>query len=482
MNARMTKRGAKAAMMLDRAVDWFLPAEIATAERDVRQRARMFLISHLIGPFIGNTVPLALFLLDPTPGWPVAILALSITGFWAFPFVLRAIGRYNLLAFISIENLIFCILWSCYYYGGVNSPTLSWVLTIPILAFFYLGSSSKLRLLAFAQFAANFGGFYLLQHYLPAPQDDAPLAALQAFGILSTVAASLYVTMMAVYYARILASGVEFENEMKEHLATATELRRATAEAERASVAKSEFVARMSHELRTPLNAVIGYSQMLLEDAQDDGGQDAEDLERIHSAGHHLLKLVDEVLDLSKIDAGKMELVAEAANVAPLFRSAVEDHRAAIEARGNTLVLELGPDLGTMVCDARKVQQALGQILDNAGKFTTNGRVTVTVDRRRQADGDRIVIATRDTGIGIPAEILPELFENFSGGRDDASDSKYGGAGLGLALSLKLCRLMGGDIAVESTVGVGSCFSVTLPVAPPAAAAADAEARLATAA
>jgi signal transduction histidine kinase len=345
-----------------------------------------------------------------------------------------------------------------------------------LLAFFYLGSSAKLRLFAFAQFTANFTGFYLLSRFWPAPPEDAPLPALQAFGIVSTVAASLYVTMMAVYYARILASGVEFETEMKEHLATATELRRATAEAERAGVAKSEFVARMSHELRTPLNAVIGYSQMLLEDDQDCGGQDAADLERIHSAGHHLLKLVDEVLDLSKIDAGKMELATETMKVADLFAGCIEDHRKEIEANGNALAVELAPDLGTMVCDGRKVRQALGQVLDNAGKFTNKGQVAVAVARRAARAGDRIEIAVRDTGVGIPAAALPELFENFSGGGDDASDSKYGGAGLGLALSQKLCRLMGGEITVESEEGVGSCFTILLPVVPPEALVAPLEA------
>src|SRR5471032_1589105 len=286
---RRSKPQSGAVAWIDGLIDWFIPPEIA-AERETRQRARMFLISHICGPFIGNTIPLALFYFDPTPGYPVAVLAASITLFWAFPFLLKAFGRYNLLALLSIENLIFCILWSCHFYCGVSSPTAPWILTIPLLAFFYLGSSPKLRMMAIALGSANLVGFFLLEVFGPKVFDDTPAFAVQGLGIVSTVAASLYVTMMALYYAKILASGVDLEAEMKGHLATAEELRRATAESERAGLAKAEFVARMSHELRTPLNAVIGYSEILLENAE--GESDVADLEKIHASGKHLLRLV----------------------------------------------------------------------------------------------------------------------------------------------------------------------------------------------
>ena len=197
-----------------------------------------------------------------------AVLAISITAFWIFPFLLKAGVPYNPLALVSIQNLIFCILWSCYFYGGVTSPTLPWVLVIPLLAFFYLGSSKSLRVIVMIMFAVNlamFSSFYLFGH---AVRDNLPLAAMQGLGLVSTVAASLYVTMMALYYAKIQASQAEIESEMRQHMATASALRLATEEAERAGAAKAEFLAKMSHELRTPLNAVIGYSQILLEDAE----------------------------------------------------------------------------------------------------------------------------------------------------------------------------------------------------------------------
>jgi hypothetical protein len=155
---------AKAIAALDRLVNYFIPANIA-ADRDARNRAHVFLVSHILGPFIGSVVPISIYLLDPAPGYDVAVLAASIVAFWAFPFALKAGVPYNPLALVSIENLIFCILWSCYFYGGVTSPTLAWVLVIPLLAFFYLGSSSTLRLIVMTMFAVNvaiFSFFYLL--------------------------------------------------------------------------------------------------------------------------------------------------------------------------------------------------------------------------------------------------------------------------------------------------------------------------------
>ena len=461
----MTTAPQNATNPLDRLIDWFIPKELA-AERETRQQARMFLISHLCGPLLGNVVPGALFFLDPTPGYPVAVLALSITAFWIFPFVLRAVGHYNLLAFVSVQNLIFCILWSCYHYGGVTSPTLPWVLSIPLLTFFYLGASPRLRMLALLQFTLNFAGFVAIYNLYPAPLDDTPREALQGLGIVSTLAASGYVSMMALYYARILASGAELEVEMRGHLATAAQLRRATAEAERAGAAKAEFVASMSHELRTPLNAVIGYSQMLLEDAADeDDAAAAADLEKIHSAGHHLLRLVNEVLDLSKIEAGRMELAPEELSVAEFVTSVVDHHRPAAEAKGIYLTIRVADDVGAAVWDGQRARQALDHLLSNAVKFTGKGGVSVAVRRAPAQPSDLISVQISDTGPGIAPDMLPQLFEKFTVAHD-SSASKYGDTGLGLALALALTRLMGGEIRAESIPGKGSSFTITLPAAP----------------
>jgi signal transduction histidine kinase len=448
---------------LDRLVNYFIPPEIA-ADRDARNRAHVFLVSHILGPFIGNVVPIALFVLDPTPGYEVAVLAISITSFWIFPFVLRAGAPYNPLALVSIQNLIFCILWSCYFYGGVTSPTLPWVLVIPLLAFFYLGSSQSLRMIVMILFAANlaiFSSFYLFGYPI---NTNLPVAAMQGLGLVSTVAASLYVAMMALYYAKIQASQTELESEMRQHMATASALRLATEEAERAGAAKAEFLAKMSHELRTPLNAVIGYSQILLEDAEDEGDSESiVDLNKIHSAGQHLLKLVNEILDLSKIEAGKMEVDLEETDLAELFGGIVHAARPAAKNNGNEIYCTIAPNLGTALCDASKFRNMTGQLLDNAIKFTHNGRVELVVERQLNGPSDDLVIYVVDTGIGIASDQITKLFEKFTVA-DDSSTSKYGGTGLGLALSQKLCKLMGGEIFVESEVGNGSCFTIRMPL------------------
>src|ERR1700676_185868 len=459
----MRNKLAKALAALERLVNYFIPPEIAV-DRDARNRAHVFLVSHILGPFIGNTVPIALYVVDPAPGYEVAVLGISITAFWIFPFVLRAGASYNPLALVSIQNLIFCILWSCYFYGGVTSPTLPWVLVIPLLAFFYLGSSKSLRLIVMVMFTANlaiFSSFYLFGYPI---KNDLPVAAMQGLGLVSTVAASLYVAMMALYYAKILASQTELESEMRQHMATASALRLATAEAERAGAAKAEFLAKMSHELRTPLNAVIGYSQILLEHAEDEGDSESiADLTKIHNAGQHLLKLVNEVLDLSKIEAGKMELDLEETDLAELPGGIVHAARPAAKKHGNEILCTIAPNLGTAPCDASKFRNMTGQLLDNAVKFTHNGKVELVAELQLGRSSDDLVIHIIDTGIGIAPNQITNLFEKFTVA-DDSSTSKYGGTGLGLALSQKLCKLMGGEVFVESKLGRGSRFTILMPL------------------
>jgi signal transduction histidine kinase len=448
---------------LDRLVSYFIPAEIA-ADRDARNRAHVFLVSHILGPFIGSVVPIALYVLDPAPGFEVVVLAISITAFWVFPFVLRAGAAYNPLALVSIQNLTFCILWSCYFYGGVTSPTLPWVLVIPLLAFFYLGSAKSLRLIVMVMFAINlaiFSFFYLFSFHL---KSDLPVAAMQGLGLVSTIAASLYVAMMALYYAKIQASQTGLESEMRQHMVTAAALRQATEEAERAGAAKAEFLAKMSHELRTPLHAVIGYSEVLLEEAEKEGDRKSiADLNKIHSAGQHLLKLINEILDLSKIEAGKMDLDLEEISLTDLFGEIIDIVRPAAKKNGNEIRCAIATNLGAALIDASKLRNMVGQLLDNAVKFTQNGKVEFVVERELDGPNDDLVIHIIDSGIGIARDQISRLFEKFTV-VDDSSTSKYGGTGLGLALSQELCRLMGGKLFVESDLGKGSRFTCRMPL------------------
>ncbi|HWP75773.1 MAG TPA: response regulator, partial [Methylomirabilota bacterium] len=227
---------------------------------------------------------------------------------------------------------------------------------------------------------------------------------------------------------------------------------------------KSEFLANMSHELRTPLNAIIGYSEMLQEDAADLGAEQfTEDLGRINAAGKHLLELINAVLDLSKIEAGKMELYLETFEVAGLVRDIAAVIQPLAGKNANRLEVQCPPETGTMRADLTKVRQALFNLLSNACKFTERGTVTLAVAREASDGGEFIVFRVSDTGIGMTPEQLTRLFEAFSQA-DAATTRRYGGTGLGLALSRRLCRMMGGDVTVESAAGRGSTFTIRLPV------------------
>ena len=229
---------------------------------------------------------------------------------------------------------------------------------------------------------------------------------------------------------------------------------------------KSAFLASMSHELRTPLNAIIGYSEMLQEEATDLGQPGlVPDLGKINAAGKHLLELINAVLDLSKIEAGKMEIYLERFAVAPLVEEVAAVVRPLADRKGNALVTSCAPEVGEMRADQTKVRQTLFNLLSNACKFTEGGTVSLSV--RREWSPERgayeIVFAVADTGIGMNEEEVSRLFQDFS--QADASTAKkYGGTGLGLALSRRLCRMMGGDITVTSEPGRGSTFTAVLPV------------------
>ena len=242
-----------------------------------------------------------------------------------------------------------------------------------------------------------------------------------------------------------------------------TELLAARRASEEANSAKSRFLASMSHELRTPLNAIIGYSEMLEEEAAERGHPDyAPDLQKIRSAGRHLLALINDVLDLSKIEAGKMELHLETFELIPAIEAVASTVAPLIEKNGNRLRLELGPALGTMRADLTRVRQILFNLLSNASKFTERGTITLRVSREPDPPGGKLRFEVQDTGIGMTEEQLSRLFQAFSQA-EAATASKYGGTGLGLAISKMFCEMMGGEIGVTSTPGAGTTFTVRLP-------------------
>lgn len=238
---------------------------------------------------------------------------------------------------------------------------------------------------------------------------------------------------------------------------------RAMAVAEEANLAKSRFLANMSHELRTPLNAIIGYSEMLKEEMQDLGrGELQPDLERIGSAGRHLLILINDVLDLSKIEAGKMDLHPEEFDLRGLLNEVATTAHPLLEKNHNAFHLVASQELGRIYTDALRLRQVLYNLLSNAAKFTQDGEIRLIASRSSKEGRDWITIQVQDTGIGMTPEQIKRLFQAFS--QADVSISKtYGGTGLGLVISRRFCQLMGGDISVESEAGKGSVFTVSIP-------------------
>ena len=243
-----------------------------------------------------------------------------------------------------------------------------------------------------------------------------------------------------------------------------SELLEARREAEAANSAKSQFLASMSHELRTPLNAIIGYSEMVQEEVEELGQPGlASDLTKIRTAGRHLLALINDILDLSKIEAGKMELFLETFDLGTLLEEVVTTVRPLVEKNKNRLVVQRPPQPGTIHADLTKVRQMLLNLLSNACKFTKDGTITLTLARERPA-GEEVVLSVADTGVGMTPEQMNRLFEAFSQA-EASTTSKYGGTGLGLAITRRFCEMMGGDVTVRSEAGRGSTFTVRLPSA-----------------
>ena len=239
------------------------------------------------------------------------------------------------------------------------------------------------------------------------------------------------------------------------------EIQEKSRQLEIASQHKSQFLANMSHELRTPLNAIIGVSEMLREDAES-LNQDLEPLDRVLGAARHLLALINDILDLSKIEAGRMELHLESFALAPLIDSVIKTVEPLAAKNGNQVTVHCDAGIGTMHADQMRLRQALLNLMSNANKFTDRGTITIDAGQGQENGRNWITLAVTDTGIGMTAEQMGKLFQEFAQASSSTA-SKYGGTGLGLVISRRFCQMMGGDITVDSEPGRGSTFTIRLP-------------------
>ena len=276
---------------------------------------------------------------------------------------------------------------------------------------------------------------------------------------------------LALFVALLLWRNQNISDRVREataELAQSQErLKLSTAAANAANQAKSAFLANMSHELRTPMNAILGYSEMLMEEAEELEQDDfIPDLRKINQAGTHLLALINDVLDLSKIESGKMEIFAEEIDVGLLIDEVISTAQPLVAKRQNRLVVERDENLGKAYQDTTKIRQTLFNLLSNASKFTDQGKITLRVTHQTKQCDDWLSLAVSDTGIGIPADKLEHVFKEFSQA-DESTTRDFGGTGLGLSISKRFCEMLGGELIVESTVGQGSTFTILIPAIAP---------------
>jgi signal transduction histidine kinase len=457
-NIADTGRGPLA--LFQRLVNWFIPASLLHSQTN-RGLARVFVQTHLLGAVVSALMLWHLASLERTPDPGIYALGALVLVFVALPFALRRIGDMSIVSLVSFQVLGIVALIGTFQYGGFGSPFLPWLLVSLLSGLFY---HSKRTGLVIGLFVADLVVFFaiLAWHQQPAllPAGDVKLLSWISIGVAMT-----YMAFMALYYSHIIASRAELQEEAERYRAAALELEQARIVAEQLNLNRSKFFSKMSHELRTPLNAIIGYSEILLEDSLDDPHPNAQrdaDLGRINATGKHLLSLVSEVLDADNLESATMAVEFGEFTLGQLCDDVAATAQPLVVANGNKFVIDCPLRQDYVRSDVKKLRQMLINLLSNAAKFTTGGTVTLELWLERGMADDRLHAAVRDTGIGIAPEVLPQLFETYMQA-DATIQGRFGGTGLGLALTRKFSVLLGGQITATSRLGEGSCFTIDIP-------------------
>jgi len=429
---------------LSRLLDYFIPAEMRV-HAETHRRARMFMISHAFGPILGSTIPLYMAVTGISRDFHLVVFFASILLFWAYPVALKLTGRYQALAFISVQNLTFCVLWACYSYGGTASPFIPWILIFPLLAFLYLPPKGSVRDILLVQIYGSVAIFVAVAfsgRQLP----HVELSQFQVIGMVSMASVAIYFAMMSLYFAKMFHEQREFTRELNSLVSSSDNLRNLTAAAYQASAAKADFVASMSHELRTPLNAIIGYSQLLLEEAEAEEDQGAvQDLGHVNKAGSDLLRLIDDILSYSRIEAGKMPLNPRPGSVQCYFDAWRKEVAEVPGWNLNSIKISGKP------CELVTDWTALGATIRRLAAGTASqgqpGTLEISVDGKSGESLSILFIDRAPSGVARPITTMQEMFEHSA----DASPTKYGATGIEIALAFKLAQLLGGDIAAVTT-------------------------------
>ncbi len=445
---------------LTQIIDYFIPARMRNAQANL-MKVRTFVLLHLLGPAMGHSVVLFLWSASNVITWQFWVVEAGVVFFWLIPVLVKITRSLMLPATLSVQGLVFLSLFGSFYYGGISSPFMPWLLIALLLGFFYLAEHAVMLI---GGVAVQLAGFVLARLFLGSFPTLLPLSSLTYVNLISLLAAIAYTTLLSLYYETVMRDSGVLEQATRDHRARMEALGDAMRRAELASRQKSIFLAKISHELRTPLNAVIGYSEMLRDDLPSDGteSQRAVDLGRINAAGRHLLALVTDVLDLTSIESDKLDASVQIVAISEIIRDVAATAAPLIAKKHNQLTTELAEDLGAIETDPLKLRQCILNLLSNAAKFTSHGMIKLVVRKAGGRSDERLIIEVSDSGIGMSRESLSRIFQNFSQAELDTTQ-KFGGTGLGLALTQRFCKLMGGTVSVDSELGEGSTFVIELP-------------------